>query len=246
MPKGFSAIKAAAEKMNSGGGSGNVLYFKLPKSGDSAEVRFLEEGDDVYSYWYHDFTNVNKKQGWKTKVPCLDQDDNGTPCPGCEEDLPRKFQGLVNVIWRNGPVYAKDDEGNIDWENQKGTGDVLAVWRQGITVFSKALARKDITYKGLSSRDFEIAREGSGLQNTSYSVEPVVVDGETKAVPMSKEDKALAKEKYDLEEIARFHDYDESKKIIEKKIAEYSGSDDDEDDDDVAEFLNKQPFNKDE
>lgn len=243
MPKGFGAIKAAADKMNSGGGS-NVYYFKLVNSGDSATVRFLEEGDDVYSYWYHDFTHVNKQEGWKTKVPCLDQEDDGTPCPGCEEDMPRKFQGLINVIWRDAPVYAKDSEGNIDWDKKKGTADQVAVWRAGIELFSKVLGRKDVTYKGLSSRDFEIVRDGVKL-NTSYSVEPVVIDGETKAVPLSKDDKALAKEKYDLEELARFVDYDDAKKIIEKKIAEYDGDDSDDDDEDVSAFLKKKPFEND-
>lgn len=244
MPRGFGAIKKAASKMRSGEG-GNVVYLKLPKDGDSATVRFLEEGDDVYSYYYHDFSNLNKSEGWKSKTPCLDQEDDGTPCPGCELDLPRKFQGLINIIWRNGPVYDKDDEGNIDWDNQKGTGDVLAVWRQGITVFNKTLARKDVTYKGIGSRDFEIVRDGSGLQDTTYSVEPVVVDGETKAVPMSKTDKELAKDKHDLEAIAGQYDYDETKKFVEEKIAEFSGGDDD-DDEDVSEFLKKEPFNDDE
>lgn len=245
MPKGFTAIQEAANKMSSGGSSSNVLYFKLANSGDSATVRFLEEGDDVYSYWYHDFTHINKKDGWKTKLACLDQEDDGTPCPGCEEDLPRKFQGLINVIWRDAPLFAKDSDGNIDWSTQKGTADQVAVWRAGIELFSKTLGRKDVTYKGLSSRDFEIVREGVGLK-TTYSVEPVVVDGETKAVPMSKDDKALAKEKYDLEELSRFVEYDEAQRIINKKISEFSenGSGDEEEDEDVSEFLKKNPFNK--
>jgi hypothetical protein len=241
-PVGFAAIQEAASKMSSGSGVSNVLYFKLANSGDSATVRFLEQGDEVYSYWYHDFTHIDKKNGWKTKLACLDQDDDGTPCPGCEEDLPRKFQGLINVIWRDAPLYAKDSEGNIDWSKQKGTADQIAVWRAGIELFNKTLSRKDVTYKGLSSRDFEIVRDGIGLK-TTYSVEPVVTDGETKAKAMSKDDKELAKEKYNLEELARFTDYETAQNIINKKIAEYNDLDSDDDDDDVSEFLNKKPFN---
>lgn len=244
MPKGFKAIQEAASKMGGGGSGGSVLYLKLPNDGDSATVRFLEEGEEVYSYYYHDFSHVAPKEGWKTKIPCLDEDDEGTPCPGCEQDLPRKFQGLINIIWRDAPVYAKDKEGNIDWSKQKGTADQVAVWRGGINIFNKTLARKDATFKGIGSRDFEITRDGEGLQNTSYSVEPVVVDGETKAVALSKADKELAKEKYDLEEIARFVEYDEFEKIITKKLAEFAG-DEDDDDDDVESFLSK-PFDKDE
>lgn len=246
MPRGFSSIEKAAKKIEkaSSGGVGNVVRFKLPGDGDEAAVRFLEEGEDIYWYWYHDFSHVDKNEGWKTKVPCLDQEDDGDPCPGCRERLPRKFQGLINLIWRGGPVFEKDSDGNYDWDNQKGTGDVLAVWQQGPTVFNKVLKRKDKKYNGLSSRDFDVIREGSGFNDTSYSVEPNDPDGGKKA--LSAADKKIAKDKYDLEKIARFVDADTFEQIIDKKLGESDpDSSDDDVDDDVKEFLNSDPLSED-
>ena len=239
MPKGFSAIKKAAAK--SSGERTNALLLKLD-DGETATVRFLEEGEEVYFYWYHDFSNMNGSQGWRTKVPCLDQDDEGVPCPGCQKRLPRKFQGLANVIWRDAPKYKKDKEGNIDWDTVDGTEDQVAIWRQGKKVFTKMLPVKDVKYKGLGSRDLEISRSGAGVEDTSYSIEPADLDSGPQ--PLSAKDKKLAENKYNLEEFARFVDAEKFEEIIATKVAEYNGEPDDEDeeDDDIAAFLKKKPL----
>lgn len=241
MPKGFSAVKAAAEKIsrNEKGDFQPTLKLKLPDSGDIAVVRFLEEGEEVYSYWYHDFSHVDKADGWKTKVPCLDQDDEGVPCPGCAQDLPRKFQGLINLIWRDAPVFKRDDEGRVIKKNKQlvveSYEDQVAVWEAGIEVF-KTLAKKDVAWKGLKSRDAEITRDGLGF-DTKYSVEPVDIDaGKT---PLTKDDKELAKDTYDLENYARFKSADEFEEII----ANYGGGETSEEtDEEIKTFLNSEPF----
>jgi hypothetical protein len=242
MARGFASIVKAGKKIDSYGKS-NALYLKLPNDGDEAVVRFLEEGDEVYSFWFHDFSHVDAGEGCKTKVPCLDQEEDGTPCPGCREGLPRKFQGLINVIWRDGPVFAKNDDGSIDWDNQTGTGDVVAVWRQGITVFNKVLRRKDEKF-GLTTRDFDIVRQGTNWNDTSYSVDPNDPDAGKK--PLSAADKKLAENKYDLEKLARFVDEETFEKIIDKKLGESSNGDSEGEDDldDVASFLKEEPFEK--
>jgi hypothetical protein len=251
MPRGFAAIKAAAEKQNSNSFEyPSALLLKLPKDGDSAIVRFLEQGDDVYSYWYHDYSHVDKPNGWKTKVPCLDQDDEGVPCPGCREGWPRKFQGLINLIWRDAPIFKRDDEGKVEKKKNgefvvEGYEDQVAIWRQGINLFSKTLPRKDVTYKGLGTRDFEITREGETMNDTTYAIEPVVIDGETKAVPLSKADKDLAKDKYDLEEFANFVDADTFEKIIAKRNSELEDGEED-DEEDIKAFLKTSPLKEDE
>lgn len=238
MARGFASIEKAGKKIDSYGRS-NALYLKLPNDGDEATVRFLEEGDEVYSYWFHDFSHIDR-EGWKTKVPCLDQEEDGTPCPGCREGLPRKFQGLINVIWRDGPKFAKNDDGSIDWDNQEGTGDVVAVWRQGITVFNKVLRRKDEKFNGLTTRDFDIVREGTEWNNTSYNVDPNDPDAGKKA--LSAADKKLAAEKYDLEKLARFVDADTFEQIINKKLGEDANGDSEDDLDEVKAFLKSKPF----
>jgi hypothetical protein len=241
MARGFASIEKAGKRIDSYGKGANAIFLKLPNDGDEATVRFLEEGDEVYSYWFHDFSHVDPENGWMTKVPCLDQDEDGTPCPGCRESLPRKFQGLINIIWRDGPVFAKNDDGSIDWDNQTGTGDVNAVWRQGITVFNKVLRRKDDKFSGLTSRDFDITRQGTKWNDTSYSVDPNDPDGGKKA--LSAADKKLVESKYDLEKLARFVDEDTFEQIIDKKLGEASNGDGDEDDvDDVKAFLKENPL----
>src|SRR5438477_1955687 len=161
MPKGFTAIREAGKKIDESSNFEefySYLRFKLPSDGDEAIVRFLEQGEEVYSFWYHDFTNTDPSQGWKTKIPCLDQEDDGTPCPGCREDLKRRFRGLINVIWREAPVFKRDQEGNlVKDEHTKavivvGHKDQVAVWDGGKELFSDTLAPKDVAFKGLSSR----------------------------------------------------------------------------------------------
>ncbi len=244
MARGFSSIKDAEKKIEEKSiDFPNALWLRLPDDGDSAVVRFLEQGDEVYSYWYHDFSTYDARTGWQTKVPCLDQDDEGTPCPGCDAELKRSFQGLINVIWRDAPKFKRDEDGKVIKKNNElvieGYEDQVAVWRGGITLFSRVLARKDVNFKGLSTRDFEVTREGSGLK-TTYSVEPVLVDGESKNVPMTAADKKLAKEVYDLEKLANFVDADTFNKIIaNQQNGDGNGEVDDED---VEQYLKAKPY----
>jgi hypothetical protein len=242
MPRGFGRIQKAAEKLAENSSEYQpVLKLRLPDSGDSATVRFLEQGDDVYSYWYHDFSHVNPKEGWKTKVPCLDQEDEGKPCPGCRDDMPRRFQGLINLIWRDAPLYKRDEDNRVVKKNGEyvvdSYEDQIAVWEAGIEVF-KQLAKKDVSWNGLASRDAEVTREGLKL-NTKYYVEPADLD--SGPTDISKEDEELVENKYDLEQVARFADADHFEKIVEK----YGKSEDDdaeEDDGDIEEWLNDKPF----
>lgn len=242
MPRGFAQIEQAAQKIKEKGGGDfdPILFLKLPNDGDTAVVRFLEQGDEVYGYWYHDFTNIDPQTGWKTKIPCLDQEDEGWPCPGCREDLPRKFEGLINIIWRNAPVFKRDSDGKAVKEDGaliiEKTEDQIAVWRGGIRLFNKVLKRKDHAFKGLSTRDFEVVREGTGL-DTTYSVEPS--DPDAGASDISEDDAKLAADKYDLEKVAKFVDEEEFNNIIALKMNGY-GSDNDTSD--IKEFLNDSPY----
>jgi hypothetical protein len=203
MPKGMQGVREAvrdieARKAASGGG-GFRKWFKLA-DGESAVVRFLEQGEDVKWAWCHEVEVPGKT--WKMPVPCRDQDEHGEPtgdaCPGCEDAAKRKFQGWINVIWRDAPKYKKDKDGKF-MKNGKdlvpdGNEDQVAAWQSGITVFEE-LDGKDVTYKGLMSRDFKVKRRGSGM-NTTYSIEPADPDGGPKE--MSAKDKKLVEEKYDF------------------------------------------------
>jgi hypothetical protein len=232
MPKGFDAIKKRAEKVQQDWEKRpSILYLSLPSSGDAATVRFLEQGDDVFSYYVHEVGD------YKTKIPCLDQEDEGASCPGCTHQFPRKLKGLINVIWRNAPVYERDEDDRFVKEGNnkivKGHKDQIAVWEQGVTVFN-ALGAKDVAYKGISSRDFVITRSGV-KRDTSYSIEPADVDGGPQ--PPSDDDKKLAKDKYDLEDVARFVDEETFNEIIQRKLDKSEETD--RETADVDKFLDK-------
>lgn len=216
MGKGFGAVATAVKdienRKNSGGGSFTKRRYFVIKDGETAVVRFLEQGDDVRSGWFHK-TKPTDKFKYGRFIPCRDQDPEtsqriGEDCPGCEsndkEVTKRKYRGVFNVIWRNAPVFETDEEGKVNWNKQIGNEDVVAVWEVGSELLDD-LAYVDGKYKGLGSRDFEITRRGSGL-DTKYSIGPA--DPDSGVVPMSKEDLALSDTKYDLNEIVEPPSYE--------------------------------------
>lgn len=207
MAKGFSTAREAFAEIearkNSGGGGGGP-YLKLPKKGSSAVVRFLD--DEVDWVWVHELPKEAGQTYGKTEV-CRDQDletgqRNGEPCPGCDKEYKRKMSGVVRLIWRDAPVYEEttDEKGNKrkNYENVVGNEDQVVKW----TVGKMSLEELDgtaVTFKGLTTRDFTITRQGTGL-DTSYSVQPIVDDeGNTKKTPMSANDKKLAEEAFTVE-----------------------------------------------
>lgn len=213
----MSRIAAASADINArkeAGGSGGRYYFKL-KDGETAIVRFLEDGADVACAWVHQLEPSGGRE-YGIKVPCRDQDFDtlqrgvGEACPGCERDLKPSFQGAINMIWRDAPVLKRDDQNRLVRDEQNkpvvdGAEDQLAVWVAGITVFEE-LDTIDADFGGLTSRDFKITRRGSGL-NTKYTIRPANVDGGPSE--MSEADKELATEKFDLSAYASAPDYED-------------------------------------
>lgn len=205
MPKGMVGVRDAVrdieERKNSGGSGEFRKWFRLD-DGESAIVRFLEQGEDVKWAWCHEVPVPGRQFGrW---VACRDQDEEGQrigeACPGCEQETKRKFQGFINLIWRDAPTFKTDAQGRLEKQNGKpirdGEEDQIAMWQAGVIVFEE-LDGKDVHYKGLTSRDFRITRRGTGM-NTKYAIEPADPDGGAK--PMSKADQKLEGEKYDFTE----------------------------------------------
>jgi hypothetical protein len=177
----------------------NYIYFRLPNDGDSAVVRFLEQGDDFHWAYVH---QMPPRQGqrfgdWEVS---LDQNADGTPCPLVDFQLKRAMRGYHMVIWRNAPVYQKDPgTGRLVKDatgryNQVGTADQLALWQTSKSV-EETLLDKDVTYKGLMSRDFRVTRRGEQLA-TTYNIDPS--DPDAGPVPMSAADRELAATKPDM------------------------------------------------
>ncbi len=217
MGQGFTKIKKAiAEskaRQSAGGGGSFTRKFRLD-DGEEGIVRFLEEGDEVQSYYGH-YVKVGKYSRW---IPCRDQDMEsgdriGEDCPGCEAGEARKLRVPLNVIWRNGPLFEKGDDGTIDWNTPSDHADHVCIWEVGREV-SDDLAGIQDDYNGIDSRDFKVKRNGSGLA-TKYTIRPADVDGGAK--PLSKADEALASEKYDLNLVTAPPAYETWGKPFKKK-----------------------------
>jgi hypothetical protein len=200
MPRGMQGVRQVSKDQESwrGGGGQRALWFRL-QSGDETVVRFLEQGDDVAWAYMHQVP-VEGRQ-WGRPVPCLDQDKEGIDCPGCEREIPLKFQGYINLIWEDAPVFKRDDDGRLQRDSD---GDPItlsnkpqvAIWSSGIRLFEE-LEEMDTNYRGLTSRRFKVKRKGKKL-DTKYIITPEDIDAGPQ--DFTDEETALANSKYDLGE----------------------------------------------
>lgn len=216
MAKGFKGVRDASEELEQrrqAGSGSSALWFKLPDSGDTAVVRFLDD-DPTWAY-FHEVPVEGR--AWGDDIACLDQEQEGIDCPGCEADLKRKFKGFTNLIWEEAPVFKRDSEGKIVKDR---TGDVVisghktqvAVWASGIRLFEN-LDEVNSNYKGLTSRRFRVKRKGVKL-DTTYVITPEDTDGGPQK--MTKSEKKLA-ESDDVPDLTPFvtpPDYEEFEKRI--------------------------------
>jgi hypothetical protein len=204
MARGFGALGNAQQdienRKNSGGGG--VRFFRIG-SGETAVVRFLEEGDNVACGWVH----LKKVPGrsFPLQIPCIDQDDEGRrnlgrDCPGCEQELDLKFRGKINLIHRDAPVTEKEGDRWVTVGNE----DAVVVWDASFEVLQD-LQEKDFDYKGLKSRDFKVKRVGERF-DTKYFISPADPDGGPQ--PMSDKDRELEDNKFDVVELTVPSDYD--------------------------------------
>lgn len=203
MSKGFTGIKDRVEQKKAQSNwkqerkydGPPPLYFSI-KDGESAIVRFLEENDDVHYADVHEIPVEGRS--WGITVPCLDQNAEGKPCPGCERGLERKFKGYINVVWFDAPIWKRDENMKLvkDNSNRKisiGNKTQVAIWTSGIRLFEKLEVIND-RYKGLSSRRFEITRKGDNLP--FYEIVPQDIDGGPQDFSPTEEE--LAESKHDL------------------------------------------------
>lgn len=214
MAKGFEGVREISERQQqqrqaaSAGSSTYKRKLILPNTGDSAQVRFLEQGDEIHWCYIHDYLDGGRRK----QTPCLDQDGTGGDCPMCEhmdpdkDYLKRKFQGYINVIWRDAPQQEKKDN---DWVTV-GRQDTQVYWAQGIKTFTK-LDEIDAAYKGLMSREFIVRRKGTGF-DTEYSIVPA--DPDSGPQELSEADKKFYAEKYDLNELIIPLSYEDASALV--------------------------------
>ena len=220
MPRGFDGVRKASADVESkrGAGGPGALYFRL-KSGEEAIVRFLEQDEHINWCYMHEVPVENRQ--WGKNVPCLDQEKDGTPCPGCERDMDRRFKGFINLVWDNAPVFKRDESKKIVKDRLGdpviiGQKPQVAVWNSGIRLFEE-LDEVNTNYKGLMSRKFKVKRKGEGL-DTKYHISPA--DPDSGATPMTSEEEKLAAEKYDLNQFTGPGTYED----FLKELGEGGGS----------------------
>lgn len=150
---------------------------------------------------------------------CLDQEEDGEPCPGCRDNLERRYKFWLPVIWRDAPV-------EVDGKT-KGFKDRIALLSGGQRLGDviDRIQRK----KGIKNQDIELSKEGEGY-NVQYTGE--ALDKEA----LSAEDKALIKD-FDAEKVLDRYteEFDFDSFYDEPWKTEGDDKDDDEDDDDVGE-----------
>jgi hypothetical protein len=213
------------QKAQFGGGDGGSAFtndFRL-QAGQYAVVRFLEEGEDLTFADTHRIPLQRKSGGlWYKNFVCLDTEDDGTACPACRgsnQDVAKRItRGFVNLIWREGPVYQRDENKRLVKDNSGnlilvGREDQIALWPCSWTVF-ETLKEKDSKFKGLMSRDWEVKRVGSSMQDTKYMLDPV--DPDAGPQPMTIADLALAEQRYDLAELTKPMEYDALAQVLSR------------------------------
>jgi hypothetical protein len=223
MPSGASKFEKHASIITARRSSGEfqpISYFSI-KDGETARVRFLEQGDELT--WAISHRVKTPGLQYPQDVLCLDQEDDGTSCPACQSDIKevrsRSTKGYVNLIWRGNedegitraPVYKTNDKGFVEKSPQgqkivTGFEDSVWMWKCSKTVFEQILS-KDPKYKGLMSRDFVVSRKGAGLENTMYAIEPAVIDGGVEGMTIA--DANLASKKFDVVSLTTPGAYDE-------------------------------------
>jgi hypothetical protein len=166
------------------------------KDGQSADVRFVQP--KPHTFYTHPIRTAKSFRN----VPCLNQKDDGTQCPGCDADLKRQLRIAFNVIHRGRPVLRKGSDGRAERDGKgdfiiDGHADDIAVFECSSTS-GDLLRQKEVKYEGgVMSRDVTIARTGPQFSPFVFEA----ADTERGHVPMSAADQELAKKAYDLEEI---------------------------------------------
>lgn len=216
---GLGNVRKAEEQNKRRAEARNKRWLKLD-DGDVAVIRGFPAEYFKDGYVHRVVMDHPSEKGKKIypDVMCLDQDEKGTPCPGCKDELQRRYK-----FWY--PVIVRDMEGDDGKEK-----DAVAIWSGGITI-AKLLNKKADKHK-LHLRDLEVERSGSTKDNTEYSVE---WDDE-EDVPLTSAEKKLMEAVPDLSRYTKIKEYNDFYKL--------DRDNDDDDDSGAASVKRGNPFSK--
>lgn len=228
-PSGIQAYSKHATVISSRRNSsadGEVIKYFGVEDGQTARLRFLEQGENLTYALTH---RVRNSYGGYSDIICLDQEDEGTPCPACMSDSldirKRNTKGFLNVLWRGtdessyarAPLYKLSDKGYAEKDpNTKkkiiiGFEDGVFLWKCSKTVW-EMIIDKEKAYKGIMSRDFIISRKGAQKEDTKYAIEQAVIDGGPE--PMTVVDQNLAQGKFDVVKLTTPGTFEEMQALL--------------------------------
>jgi hypothetical protein len=142
---------------------------------------------------------------------CLDQKEEGEPCPGCKDELDRRLKFWLPVIEREAPIVT--DAGKVT-----GYKDRVALLSGGARLL--AAINRVHKKKGLNNQDVELSKSGEGF-NVQYAADALA------RTSLSADDKQLIKDfdaEKKLDRYTEIYDFDHFYDLPGEK-------DDDEDDD---------------
>lgn len=151
--------QARSDAYNSGAGFLNSLVLQ---KGQTAKGRFLEEGEGIWYLYTHELPK-KPGQNFGDRVLCLDQDDQGAECPGCElEGVSRTARLIINFLRYDEPKLRRDEKGKAVKDAQgnyvfDGVEPQIVVWNAPQSVGSR-LAFLEAQHGGLSNHVCTIHR----------------------------------------------------------------------------------------
>jgi hypothetical protein len=186
--------------------------------GNTIVVRAFDTANYFKDGWVHP-VQFERKDGstYTMDVRCLDPDDEGEPCPGCRDDLERRYKFWMLVIARDLPKQNKS--GKVIGEEDQVR--ILSGANRLVKALNQKHKRRD-----LARRDVEISQDGEGFE-VQYEVEWASDED----VPLTRADKKLIEDAEDIIEA-----FDRYTSIPEEDdFYEPPQMDDNDDDDDVGE-----------
>jgi hypothetical protein len=195
------------------------IFFRL-KNGESAQVRFLEQDQEVVGAMMHEVPVEGRS--WGRDVPCLDAKDDGDPCPGCERQLPRRYKGFINLVWYDGPNYLREESGkfvkegkNLVVDPDQPTKTQIAVWNCSSRAMEE-LDEANSDWRGLTTRRMTVKRKGEKF-DTRYTIKPVDPSGGVEE--FTPEEEAFKADKPDPKSYIVYPTYDEFQAMLSGKPA---------------------------
>ena len=144
---------------------------------------------------------------------CLDQKEQGEPCPGCKDELDRRLKFWLPVIERDAPIVT--EAGKIT-----GYKDRVALLSGGsrlLTVLNRIHKKK-----GLDNQEIELTKSGEGF-NVQYAGEALEKSA------LSADDKKMAKDFDAIKKLDRYteiYDFDHFYDLPGEKDEEDEEADD--------------------